>query len=124
MVQPDKLTTDTKSGSVQLLDEDGDSTMESDDDSESTTTGAHTPNATNDTSHPSTSGPETGHVPPPSNDPAHPVRTPSFTSIGSPEVPTHEELQGQLKSDPGGDALPAVAKVEGLMDTSENPIKP
>ena len=106
--------------------------MESDDDSESTTTGAHTPNVSNDVSHSANSGSEANPVPAPTTtDSASSSRTPSFTSIGSPEVPTHQELKGidsslvpqQLKSDPGGDAHPAIAKVEGLMDTSESPLK-
>lgn len=62
-------------------------------------------------------------------------KKPSFTSIGSPMVPSHKELlplnskiadsspQEQLKSEPQGDAPSAAVKAEGLMDTSENPLR-
>jgi protein phosphatase 2C family protein 2/3 len=58
-------------------------------------------------------------------------KPPSFSSIGSPTVPTPEELQTmphgtaprQLKPSPGGDAYSGAVKVEGLMDTSESPLK-
>jgi protein phosphatase 2C family protein 2/3 len=46
-------------------------------------------------------------------------KVPAFRSIGHPAVPTHEQLQ----SNPGSDAYPKVAKVEGLMDGSESPMK-
>ena len=99
-------------GSVELVDED--SVMASDEESEETTTGAPSPSA-----HPHdsiSSGPEPYPLPRPDDDKSRP---PSFRSIGSPEVPTHEEL----RSEPGGDEAPAVSRVEGLMDTSENPVK-
>ena len=62
-------------------------------------------------------------------------KTPFFTSIGSPAVPSHKELlplnsriadsspQQQLKSEPQGDKASPAVQVEGLMDTSENPLK-
>ena len=102
----------SKSGSIKVIDEDGDSTMESGDESDSTTT---------------------GDAVPPSSSSAAPA--PSFTSIGSPNVPSHQELlplnskiaddtaQKQLSSTPGGDEASGAVKVEGLMDTSENPTK-
>jgi protein phosphatase 2C family protein 2/3 len=62
---------------------------------------------------------------------------PSFTSIGSPQVATHSELQRgasakatndnkpqeQLRKTPEGDQASAAVQVEGLMDTSEGPLK-
>jgi protein phosphatase 2C family protein 2/3 len=95
--------------------------MDSGDESDTTTTDADAAgaNASGDASSASTS--------------AEPIR-PSFTSIGSPAVPTHEELQRsrfgagdgavprQLTPQPGGDAYPAAAKIEGLLDKSENPL--
>lgn len=104
----DILAKESKKGSVQLIDDDGDSHMDSGDESDDTTTGAETP--------------EPQSIP----NKTSPV-APSFTSIGSPEVPTHEELQripkpSQLPAQPGGDAYPASAKVEGLLDTSESPL--
>ncbi|ORY32193.1 phosphatase 2C-like domain-containing protein [Naematelia encephala] len=97
------------------VDADGDSTMDSDE-SDSTTTGVPTSPA------PDTATPPLGESSP---------MPPAFTSIGSPQVPTHEELQtmkrqgipSQLKSQPQGDAMSGAAKVEGLMDTSESPLK-
>jgi protein phosphatase 2C family protein 2/3 len=89
-----------------LVDEDGDSTMDSDEGSEATTTaGEGEPDS-------SSSSP----------------KAPSFRSIGHPAVPTHEELQQQTKpdqlaSEPGGDAYPKGVQVEGMMDTSEGPLK-
>jgi len=125
------LTTESKRGSIELLDVDGDSAMDSDDESDTTTTGAPPVTAEEPTApslpiHIDTSGSEPNSSPIP----------PSFTSIGSPEVPTHQELQSlkgiipdkrsvsqqQLKSAPGGDRFSGAAKVEGMMDTSESPL--
>ena len=118
-----------KSGSVKL-DDDGDSTMDSGDESDTTTTGDKAPS----TSTPSKkiSG---------SNQKGSPI-APTFTSIGSPQVATHQELQRgasnssglrkgtndssaqeQLRKTPEGDEASAAVKAEGLMDTSENPMK-
>lgn len=96
--------------------------MDSDDESDTTTAATPAQQAT------------TEPVPTHNNDEAaakantSPIQ-PSFTSIGSPEVPTHQELQRlkmpkgqappQLKSSPQGDAYPAVAKVEGVLDKSD-----
>ena len=106
--------------------------MESDDESDTTTTGVVSPSSQ------SKSQPAQPTTIP---NPATPEQTnespipPSFTSIGSPEVPTHLELQAlpgkkgaagkveQLKSTPGGDAYSAAAKIEGMMDTSESPLR-
>ncbi|WVQ71269.1 hypothetical protein IAR50_000795 [Cryptococcus sp. DSM 104548] len=107
-----------KKGSVKLVDEDGDSAMESDD-SDSTTTGndpSPQPSAPASVAHGAAGSP----IPP------------SFFSIGSPTVPTPSALQGQhaqkedekveqLKSEPQGDEASGAVKVEGLMDTSESP---
>jgi protein phosphatase 2C family protein 2/3 len=46
-------------------------------------------------------------------------QTPSFSSIGSPTVPTPE----QLKTRPGGDKASDAVRAEGLMDTSESPLR-
>ena len=85
-----------------MVEEDGDSVMDSGEESDETTTGESKP---------------------------------AFTSIGSPNVPSHKELlplnsriadsspQEQLKSDPQGDQPSGAVKVEGLMDTSEDPTK-
>jgi len=120
-----------KSGSVKL-DDDGDSTMDSGDESDTTTTG--------DKATPSTSTPSkkiSG-----GNQKGSPI-APTFTSIGSPQVATHQELRGnsnsgsglrqgttndssaqeQLRKTPEGDQASAAVKAEGLMDTSENPMK-
>lgn len=106
---PEKSLEASKQGSVQLVDDDGDSTMDSGDESDSTTTGE------------------------PAN--GKDSKTPAFTSIGSPMVPSHKELlplnskiadaspQKQLSSDPQGDAPSAAVKAEGLMDTSEDPLR-
>jgi protein phosphatase 2C family protein 2/3 len=112
-----------KSGSVKL-DDDGDSTMDSGDESDTTTTGDKAP--TTSTPSKKISG---------SNQKGSPI-TPSFTSIGSPQVATHQELQRgasnpsglrpsqeQLRKTPEGDEASAAVKVEGLMDTSEDPLK-
>ncbi|ORX34096.1 phosphatase 2C-domain-containing protein [Kockovaella imperatae] len=123
------LTSDSKKGSVQLVDEDGDSTMDSDDESDSTTTGAQTPNHDASANH--ASGPKAkSATTSSSHSESGPTdRTPSFRSIGSPEIPTPQELQAveslqkQVRSEPGRDEAPSVAKVEGLMDTSEGPLK-
>lgn len=99
----DSLPSKSKKGSVELVDEDGDSTMDSGEESDETTTGEQS--------------------------------KPAFTSIGSPNVPSHKELlplnsriadsspQEQLKSEPEGDKPSAAVKAEGLMDTSEDPLK-
>lgn len=115
-------TTASKKGSIQLIDEDGDSAMDSDNESDITTTGEpsskSTATATPITSHKGKSSPP----------------QPSFSSIGSPTVPTPEVLLSnpkhannatppQLKSAPGGDAASDAVKVEGLMDTSESPLR-
>ena len=64
---------------------------------------------------------------------AHPASSspiaPSFTSIGSPEVPSHSELRPppskgipkQLTPELGGDERPAVSSIEGMLDKSEDP---
>jgi len=125
------LTSDSKSGSIQLVDQDGDSAMDSDDDSDSTTTELFplTSSATPTYSQPigiDTSNPEVSSSPIP----------PSFTSIGSPEIPTPLDLQSlkgmlpeksraspnQLESLPG-DEFSGAAKVEGMMDTRESPLR-
>ncbi|KAL7423596.1 Protein phosphatase 2C 2 [Cryptotrichosporon argae] len=107
-----------KGASVQLVDEDGDSQMDSGDDSDDTQTGDATGTAAAAVDVPRSSGSS--------------PRAPAFSSIGSPTVPTHESLQippakggavQQLKTEPSGDAYPAVAKAEGLMDTSEEPTR-
>lgn len=101
---------------MQLVDDDGDSQMDSGEESDETTTG----NDENSTAG-SANGPKS--------------QAPAFTSIGSPNVPSHKELlplnsriadaspQQQLRSDPEGDEPSGAVKVEGLMDTSENPLK-
>jgi len=112
-----------KSGSVKL-DDDGDSTMDSGDESDTTTTGDKAP--TTSTPSKKISG---------ANQKGSPI-TPSFTSIGSPQVATHQELQRgasnpsglrpsqeQLRKTPEGDEASSAVKVEGLMDTSEDPLK-
>jgi protein phosphatase 2C family protein 2/3 len=131
------LSTSSKSGSVELVDEDGDSHMDSGDESDTTTTAEKPSTSTSASSSGSTSASKTGTIASGSNN-AHSATSPippNFTSIGSPDVPTHQELrrlanstsneepQPQLKSQPGGDAYPNTAKVEGLMDTSESPLK-
>ncbi|WVN85534.1 uncharacterized protein L203_100681 [Cryptococcus depauperatus CBS 7841] len=104
------LSGEGKNGSVQLVDSDGDSAMDSDD-SDSTTT------AKNTTSQP------IQHQ----NQQSSPI-PPSFSSIGSPTVPTPEALQrsshdaAKTGGEPQGDAYSGAVKVEGLMDTSENPL--
>jgi protein phosphatase 2C family protein 2/3 len=118
----------SKSGSVKV-DDDGDSTMDSGDESDATTTGD---------SKPSTSTPSKKI--PGSSQKGSPAAL-TFTSIGSPQVATHQELQRgarldsklkgtndsspqeQLRKTPEGDEASAAVKVEGLMDTSENPLK-
>lgn len=113
-----------KSGSGQKIhqvDDDGDSHMDSDEDSDDTTAG--TPSGSTPQTHIAIN---TAVAP---NTKTSPI-PPSFTSIGSPSVPTHQELMQmnmpakgtapeQLKPTPQGDEYPAVAKVEGLMDKSE-----
>lgn len=118
-----------KSGSVKL-DDDGDSTMDSGDESDTTTTGDKDPKAT--TSTPSKKIPG-------SNQKGSPI-APTFTSIGSPQVATHQELQRgasgtgsglrnssaqqeQLRKTPEGDQASAAVRAEGLMDTSEDSLK-
>nr|ODO02644.1 PP2Cc protein phosphatase [Cryptococcus depauperatus CBS 7855] len=104
------LSGEGKNGSVQLMDSDGDSAMDSDD-SDSTTT------AKNTTSQP------IQHQ----NQQSSPI-PPSFSSIGSPTVPTPEALQrsshdaAKTGGEPQGDAYSGAVKVEGLMDMSENPL--
>lgn len=108
---------------MRLVDEDGDSTMDSGDDSDETTTGE-----------PSAPAKSSG------------TKTPNFTSVGSPNVPPHKELlpldgkigggkqsnkdrlndssdQKQFETVPLGDEPSAAVGTEGLMDTSENPTK-
>ncbi|WWC88178.1 uncharacterized protein L201_003083 [Kwoniella dendrophila CBS 6074] len=129
------LNAESKKGSVELLDEDGDSAMDSGDDSDSTTTaGGSTPASGSGSSTQKTSAAKSINT---SNSPPSPI-PPSFSSIGSPTVPTPQALQrsslpsngknqdkqyDQLKSDPQGDEPSGAVKVEGLMDTSENPLK-
>lgn len=122
-----------KSGSVKL-DDDGDSTMDSGDESDTTTTGDKDSKPTTSTSTPSKKI-QGG------NQKGSPV-APTFTSIGSPQVATHQELQRgasnsglrkrttsdssaqeQLRKTPEGDQASAAVKAEGLMDTSEDPLK-
>ena len=100
--------------------------MDSGDESDTTTTGdAKTAAAATSTPSRSNSG---GHKGSPA--------APSFTSIGSPEVPTHAELlrkgkvttddsspQKQLRKTPEGDQASAAVRAEGLMDTSDDPMK-
>ena len=112
-----------KSGSVKL-DDDGDSTMDSGDESDTTTTGDQDSKTTS-TSTPSKKIPG-------GNQKGSPI-APTFTSIGSPQVATHAELQRrkadeakpqqQLRKTPEGDEASGAVKAEGLMDTSENPLK-
>lgn len=133
------LSASSKSGSVELVDEDGDSHMDSGDESDTTTTAEKPSTSTlaSASSSSSTSVSKSGTIASGPNN-AHSATSPippNFTSIGSPDVPTHQELrrlanstsdeepQPQLKSQPGGDAYPQAAKVEGLMDTSESPLK-
>ncbi|WRT65994.1 uncharacterized protein IL334_002945 [Kwoniella shivajii] len=126
------LNTESKKGSVELLDEDGDSAMDSGDESDSTTTGStpagtETQAGTGSSSTQKTSAAKSINT---SNSPPSPI-PPSFSSIGSPTVPTPQALQRtshpkkieQIKSDPQGDKPSDAVKVEGLMDTSENPLK-
>jgi protein phosphatase 2C family protein 2/3 len=106
----DSLPEKSKRGSVQLVDDDGDSTMDSGEESDDTTTGTEGQGSSS-------------------------TKPPAFTSIGSPNVPSHKELlplnsriadaspQEQLKRDPEGDEASGAVKVEGLMDTSENPLR-
>ena len=113
------LSSNARRGRVQLLDEDGDSTMDSGDESDTTTTGPTEGASTTETVHISGAANSTSPI------------QPSFTSIGSPEIPTPSALQGLFgKQAPGqsshaplGDAHPGVAHVEGMMDTSESPLK-
>lgn len=113
--------TNLQTASIRPLDSDGDSQMDSDSDSDVTTSGTPSASQSNPTPAPA-SAPGSGVK-------ASPI-PPSFTSIGSPAVPTHEELQqmrmptkgsapDQLTPTPQGDEYPAVAKVEGLLDKSE-----
>lgn len=98
-----------KKGSVRLVDEDGDSSMDSDD-SDSTTTG-------NDL--------VPQPIQPSSHQAIHSPIPPNFSSIGSPTVPTPQELQGLQafnRSEPQGDAYSDAVRVEGLMDKSESPL--
>ncbi|WVR05577.1 hypothetical protein IAU60_002596 [Kwoniella sp. DSM 27419] len=127
------LNAEAKKGSVQLVDEDGDSAMDSGDDSDSTTT-ASTPAGTGASG--SSAQKSSAAKLASGGTPSSPI-PPSFSSIGSPTVPTPQALQSgphpgskmssepqeQLKSQPGGDAASGAVKVEGLMDTSENPLK-
>jgi protein phosphatase 2C family protein 2/3 len=100
--------------------------MDSGDESDATTTGDSKPSASTST-------------------PSKSAAAPTFTSIGSPQVATHSELQRggsglrskapatkstddaseqeQLSKTPEGDQASGAVKVEGLMDTSENPLK-
>lgn len=117
---PDSVFSPGQKGSVQLVDDDGDSTMDSGEESDDTTTGTA-----------SSAQP----IPGTKNTSAHESKTPFFTSIGSPAVPSHKELlplnskiaddspQKQLKSDPQGDEASPAVRAEGLMDTSEDPLK-
>ncbi|KAK4684189.1 protein phosphatase PTC2/3, partial [Tremellales sp. Uapishka_1] len=109
------LSSDSKKGSVELLDEDGDSQMDSD--SDSTATGAPT-NA-------STPPPQAQAMPiDASPKETSSPRPPSFSSIGSPTVPTPDVLrQFKSSSSSSGERMPDAVRVEGLMDTSENPVK-
>jgi protein phosphatase 2C family protein 2/3 len=96
--------------------------MDSGDESDATTTDAATATSTPAKSKPISGGSHKGS-------PA----APSFTSIGSPQVATHAELQRrkadeakpqqQLRKTPEGDEASGAVKAEGLMDTSENPLK-
>lgn len=113
---PDGALAPGKKGAVQLVDDDGDSQMDSGEESDDTTTG-------NDA------------APVPAGKNNVTSNGPRFSSIGSPNVPSHKELlplnsriaddspQEQLKSDPQGDKASGAVNVEGLMDTSENPLK-
>ncbi len=76
------LSGEGKRGSVQLVDDDGDSHMDSGDESDTTTAAAASSSSTKD-----------------------------------------GEKQEQLRSSPKGDEYPAVAKAEGLLDSSESPLK-
>lgn len=52
------------------------------------------------------------------------IKTKSVGSVGAPDVPTHPSLvPEQLTRTPEGDETSDAVKVEGLMDTSENPLK-
>ena len=126
------LNTNSKRGSVELVDQDGDSVMDSDEESDSTTTGAP-PVASEATSASS----RAININPSNSEATSSPIPPSFTSIGSPEVPTHQELQTlkgmlpekkgvptkQLETTPGSDAFSGAAKVEGMLDTSESPLR-
>lgn len=126
------LNTNSKRGSVRLVDQDGDSSMDSDEESDTTTTGAP-PVASEATSASS----RAINIDTSNNEATSSPIPPSFTSIGSPEVPTHQELQTlkgmlpertgtstkQLETKPGGDAFSGAAKVEGMLDTSESPLR-
>ncbi|OCF43257.1 PP2Cc protein phosphatase [Kwoniella heveanensis CBS 569] len=126
------LNAEAKKGSVELLDEDGDSAMDSGDESDSTTT-ASTPAPAAASSTSSTAAAKLVNT---ANSPPSPI-PPSFSSIGSPTVPTPQALQSmphpqqkkssepqeQLKTEPQGDEPSGAVKVEGLMDTSESPLK-
>lgn len=98
--------------------------MDSGDESDATTTDAAAAATSNST--PAKSQPSTqSHKGSPA--------APSFTSIGSPQVATHAELQRrkadetkpqeQLRKTPEGDKASAAVRAEGLMDTSEDPMK-
>ncbi|WVQ85699.1 hypothetical protein IAT38_007865 [Cryptococcus sp. DSM 104549] len=116
------LTAEGKKGSVRLVDDDGDSAMDSGDDSDSTTTGT---NPTGTPGAPETSSAASAtKIPTAEPTPSSPI-PPSFSSIGSPTVPTPSALQAlrkEGKSEPEGDAYSGAVKVEGLMDTSESPL--
>ncbi|KAK8865620.1 hypothetical protein IAR55_000764 [Kwoniella newhampshirensis] len=126
------LTADAKKGSIELVDEDGDSAMDSGDESDSTTTGSGSGQVSAFTSQPPSTSSTSARAVNASNTPSSPIR-PSFSSIGSPTVPTPTALQAlslpkgqapkQLESQPQGDAFSNAVRVEGLMDTSENPLK-
>lgn len=127
-----ELNRPAKSASVRLVDDDGDSTMDSGDESDTTTTG----DAAAATSTPPRSVPGAAAAAGQKGSPA----APSFTSIGSPHVQTHTELQRgglrtgssktddstpqeQLRKTPEGDQASAAVRAEGLMDVSEGPLK-
>lgn len=126
------LSRPAKSGSVRLVDEDGDSNMDSGDESDATTTGEASGAAATSTPSRQISGSGAQGQQGQKGSPA----APSFTSIGSPEVPTHAELQRQqakarndskpqeqLRKTPEGDQASAAVRAEGLMDVSEGPLK-
>ncbi|WWD18203.1 hypothetical protein CI109_102653 [Kwoniella shandongensis] len=130
------LDAEAKKGSVELVDEDGDSAMDSGDESDSTTTGSGSgqpsTSASTSSSQPPSAASTSARAINASNTPSSPI-PPSFSSIGSPTVPTPQALQAlslpkgqaqkQLESEPQGDAFSDAVRVEGMMDTSENPLK-